>query len=139
APLLDEIGADVALFQECQHLVEGARGPLTQHGFHVDVQGGSCIASRFPIGKIDIRDPRDVWRMNGSGVIVRYEIAAPGIPLNVVNVHLETVRDGLAAVMRRAPWRGAAQLEANIRQRDFESSLARAWTDRATGPLVITG
>jgi endonuclease/exonuclease/phosphatase (EEP) superfamily protein YafD len=139
APLLEETGADVALFQECQAIVEKARPSLEQHGFHVDAQYGSCIASRFPIGKIDVRDPRDVWRMNGSGVITRYEIAVPGIPLNVVNVHLETVRDGLTAVMRRAPWKGAARLEENIRQRDFESSLGRAWTERATGPLVITG
>jgi endonuclease/exonuclease/phosphatase (EEP) superfamily protein YafD len=139
APLLEEIGADVALFQECGPLLEGARGALVRAGFQVDVQYGSCIASRFPIAHVDVRDPRDVWKMNGSGVIVRYELAAPGIPLNVVNVHLETVRDGLVAVMRLRPWRGADQLQANIRQRDFESGLARAWTERATGPLVITG
>ncbi len=139
APLLEEIAPDVALFQECNELLEGARPSLEARGWHVDIQHGSCIASRFPIRAIDVRDPRDIWRMNGSGVIVRYEIAVPGIPLNVQNMHLETVRDGLTAVMRKAPWKGAAQMNLNIRQRDYESSLGRAWTERATGPLVITG
>jgi vancomycin resistance protein VanJ len=138
-PLLDHLAPDVALFQECNELLEGARRSLEVQGWHVDLQYGSCLVSRFPIVKVDRRDQEDVWKMNGSGVIVRYEIAAPGIALDVVNMHLETVRDGLQAVLRRAPWRGAAQLEANIRQRDFESSLGRGWTERATGPLVITG
>jgi endonuclease/exonuclease/phosphatase (EEP) superfamily protein YafD len=139
APLLARIGPDVALFQECGHLFEGARPALLKQGWHVDVQYGSCIASRHPIRAVDARDLKDVWQMGGSGIIVRYEIALPGIPLNVINMHLETVRDGLQAVIRRAPWRGAAQLRANIRQRDLESSFGRAWTARATGPLVLTG
>ncbi len=141
APLLDGIGPDVALFQECGRLFEGARPALASKGWNVDVQYGSCIASRHPIRAVDARDLKDVWQMGGSGIIVRYEIAAPGmpLPLNVINMHLETVRDGLQAVIRRAPWRGAPRLRANIRQRDLESSFGRAWTARATGPLVLTG
>jgi endonuclease/exonuclease/phosphatase (EEP) superfamily protein YafD len=137
-PLLDFLAPDVALFQECNTLLEGAKRPLERRGWHVGIQYGSCIASRFPIVAVDQRDLHDVWQMNGSGVIVRYEIGVPGIALNVVNMHLETVRDGLQAVVRRAPWRGAAQLEANIRQRDFESMIGHAWTARATGPLLVT-
>jgi endonuclease/exonuclease/phosphatase (EEP) superfamily protein YafD len=139
APLLDHLAPDVALFQECNELLEGARQSLEQRGWHVDIQRGSCLVSRFPILAVDRRDQQDVWDMDGSGVIVRYEIAAPGIALNVVNLHLATVRDGLQAVLRRASWRGAPQLEANIRLRDFESSIGRGWAGRATGPLVITG
>lgn len=139
APLLQEAGADVALFQECGDLVERARASLEQRGFHVDVGHGSCVASRFPIRTVDARDRRDVWKMGGSGVIVRYEIDAPGLSFDVMNVHLETVRDGLSAVMRLRPWKGADQLLANTRQRDFESSLARTFAERARGPLVITG
>jgi endonuclease/exonuclease/phosphatase (EEP) superfamily protein YafD len=56
-----------------------------------------------------------------------------------MNVHLATVRDGLSAVMRLRPWKGADQLVANMRQRDFESSLARTFAERARGPLLITG
>src|SRR5262245_26959599 len=87
---------------------------------------------------MDARDPKDVWEMGGSGVIVRYEIQAPWGVVNIVNVHLETVREGLAEVMHRA-WRGAPALVANIRQRDFESGLARAWTERGSPPLVVMG
>jgi vancomycin resistance protein VanJ len=136
--LLEKIAPDVALFQECDSLVEPARRSLQQKGWHVDVKWGSCIASRHPIRKVDARDPKDVWEMGGSGVIVRYEIDAPGHIVNIVNVHLETVREGLAEVMHRA-WRGAPGLKANIHQRDFESGLGRAWTERATPPLLITG
>lgn len=138
APLLEEIAPDVALFQECDSLLSAAQRSLEQKGWHVDIKWGSCIASRYPIRKIDVRNPRDVWEMGGSGAIVRYEIEARGLPVNIVNMHLETVREGLAEVMHRA-WRGAPGMEANIRQRDFESGLGRAWTERATGPLVITG
>jgi endonuclease/exonuclease/phosphatase (EEP) superfamily protein YafD len=42
-------------------------------------------------------------------------------------------------MMRRAFWKGVPELKANIRQREFESSIGRDWTTRATGPLVITG
>lgn len=137
-PLLERLAPDVATFQECNTLVEGARRSLEQRGWYVDTQWGSCVVSRFPITKVDRRDPTDVWSMNGSGVIVRYEIAVPGIALNVVNMHLATVRGGLRAVLRRAFWRGVPELEANTRQRELESRLGRAWTERATGPLVIT-
>ena len=138
APLLEEIAPDVALFQECDALMAAARTSLEQKGWHVEVQWSSCIASRHPIRKVDARDPQDVWKMGGSGAIVRYEVELPGLPVSIVNVHLETVREGLAAVMHRA-WHGAPELTANIQQRDFESGLGRAWTERAKGPLVITG
>jgi vancomycin resistance protein VanJ len=138
APLLEQIAPDVALFQECDSLLTAAQRSLQQTGWYVDIKWGSCIASRYPIRKVDVRDPRDVWEMGGSGAIVRYEIEAPGLLVNIVNVHLETVREGLAEVMHRA-WRGAPGLSANIRQRDLESGLARAWTERAEGPLVVTG
>jgi vancomycin resistance protein VanJ len=136
--LLDKIAPDVALFQECESPIGAARPALEQKGWHVDVTWGSCIASRYPIIKVDIRDPKDIWEMGGSGVIARYEIRKSGFRVNVVNLHTETVREGLAEVMHRA-WRGAPGMEANIRQRDYESGLARAWTERASGPLVITG
>lgn len=138
APLLEEIAPDVALFQECETIVGPARESLERKGWHVDTKWGSCIASRYPIRTIDVRDPKDVWDMGGSGVLVRYEIEAPGLLVNIVNVHLETVREGLAEVMHRA-WRGAPELEANTRQRDFESGLGITWTKRATAPLLVTG
>jgi len=138
APLLEEIAPDVALFQECDALLTTARSALEQRGWHIEIQWSSCIASKYPIRKVDARDPKDIWKMGGSGAIVRYEVELPGLPINIVNVHLETVREGLAAVMSRA-WRGAPELEANIQQRDLESGLAHRWTERASGPLVVTG
>ena len=60
--------------------------------------------------------------MGGSGVVVRYEIAAPGIPLNVVNVHLETVRDGLAEAVRA---RRTAGSSSTTRTRAMRAIVAR--------------
>ncbi len=139
APLLDEIAPDVALFQECQTPIGAARPALEQRGWHVDDKHwGSCIVSRHPIVTVDARDPRDMWDIGGSGVIVRYEIQKAGLAVQIVNLHLETVRDGLSEVRHRA-WRGAPAMMANLRQRDLESGLGRAWTERGRGPLVITG
>jgi vancomycin resistance protein VanJ len=132
--LLEELKADVAVFQECETIVVTAQ--LEAKGWYADMKWGSCIASRYPIRKVDARDPKDVWEMNGSGMISRYEIEALGRVVHVVNVHLETVRDGLEEVMRRA-WRGAPALEANMHQRAFESGLARAWAARAEGSATV--
>lgn len=137
--LLDRIAPDVAVFQECQSPVGAARAALEKKGWQVDDRHwGSCIVSRYPIVAADVRDPRDIWDMGGSGVIARYEIQKDGFLFGIVNVHLETVREGLSEVRRRL-WRGAPGMRENTRQRDFESGLARAWAERKSGPLVVAG
>lgn len=141
--LLEDISPDIAVFQECETVMDL---PLfrSKH-WNADMTLGSCVASRYPIRKVDARDPRDVWEMNGSGMIVRYEIETPGRVVHVVNVHLETVREALSEAMHRA-WKAAPALEANIEQRAFESGLARGWAARAEGlgsgsvvPLLVMG
>jgi len=137
ARLLEQIGPDIAVFQECAKLFEDPAF-FESKGWHVDVHWSGCLLSRYPIRKVDARDPTDVWEMNGAGLIIRYEIEAPGRVVDIENVHLETVRDGLEEVMHRA-WRGAPAMRANIEQRAFESKLARDWTERADGPLIVMG
>ena len=138
APWLDDVAPDMAVFQECAAAIEPARASLLQRGWQVEVQQGSCMVSRHPIRKVEVRDPMAIWKMGGSGIVVRYEVAAPGRVINVVNVHLETVREGLTAVLRRG-WGGVSELELNIEQRDIESTLARAFAVQAAGPLVVAG
>ena len=137
-PWLDEVAPDVALFQECNAAIEPARAALVQRGWKVEVQHGSCMVSRHPIRKVEVRDTTEIWKMGGSGIIVRYEVAAPGRVIHIVNLHLETVREGLAAVMKRG-WGGVSELELNIEQRDIESTLARAFALQTPDALVVAG
>ena len=137
-PWLDALAPDVAVFQECHDVVEPAMAALAKAGWKVEVQHGSCLVSRHPIRKVEVRDPKEIWKMGGSGVIVRYEVVTPRRVVTVINLHLETVREGLTAVMRRG-WGGAAEMEANLDQRDIESALARGFANQTSGPLIVAG
>jgi vancomycin resistance protein VanJ len=135
---LDEAAPQVALFQECGELISPVRDALKARGWQVEVQHGSCVASRFPIRKVEARDPSAIWKMYGSGVIVRYEIETPSGMVNVFNQHLATVRPGLNALRERR-WGGVSALESNIEQRELESMLSRAFVSQAKGPVIVGG
>jgi endonuclease/exonuclease/phosphatase (EEP) superfamily protein YafD len=138
APWLDALAPDVAVFQECAHVIEHAAPALAKSGWKVEVQQGSCMVSRLPVRKVEVRDPKEIWKMGGSGVIVRYEVQTPRRIVNIVNVHLETVREGLNALIYRRLG-GVSEMESNIDQRDIESLLARAFANQAGGALVVAG
>ncbi|KNZ34433.1 MAG: hypothetical protein AD742_01860 [Methylibium sp. NZG] len=138
APWLESLAPDVAVFQECKYVVEQAKPALLKAGWKVEHQDGSCLVSRHPIRKVEVRDPKEIWKMGGSGIIVRYEVATPERMVTIINLHLETVREGLTAVMQRG-WGGASEMEANLDQRDIESALARAFADQTRGPLIVAG
>jgi len=137
-PWLERAAPRVAVFQECSALLEKARPTLIERGWKVELQQGSCLVSRDPIRRVEARDPKAIWQMHGSGVVVRYEIDLPGRTLNVVNLHLATVRSGLGAIMHRRLG-GISELESNIEQRDLESMLARAFARESSDPLLVMG
>jgi len=156
------IRPDVLAIQECR----GSKEQLAQVFPRASVEAalGMCVISRHRIEATESRDRQDVWERGGSGAIVRYTIAlspsegregregaaspgsgsasasVAGAPARVslVNLHLETVREGLSAVLHRA-WRGAGEHDENIALRDWESRLAREWVDGAPHPAVIVG
>ena len=134
--LLRAAAPDVVTLQERD-------GPVVEPPHSVDLEtqcnGELCLLSRFRIKSADIRDRADLLANHGSGSMIRYEIETPHGVVSVLNVHLATVREGLAAVMHRA-WRGAPALEANTRERALESSIARGWAERAgRAPLLVMG
>ena len=131
---LEEAGVDVAAFQECK--TEWA--PASTHAWHTHSIYGMCLFSRFPIRKVDVRDPRDMWQRNGAGLMIRYELESPLGTIDVVNVHLETVREGMDEVLRRL-WRGAPEMRKNIEQRRFESEVARAFVQASPAPVIVIG
>ena len=135
---LDDIGPQIAVFQECARLIEPVRKLLVERGWRVEVQQGSCMVSRYPIRRVEARAQDAIWKMYGSGVMVRYEVETPRGVVNVVNLHLATVRQGLNAILYRR-WGGVSELEDNIEQRELESLLAHAFAIQSKGPLLVTG
>ncbi|AUX41286.1 endonuclease/exonuclease/phosphatase [Sorangium cellulosum] len=133
--LLTELSPDVAAFQECSP--PGDRvSPFAGYTLHVDYN--TCLLTRYPIRKVDARDRKDVWQKDGSGAITLYELESPHGVFSLLNLHLDTVRDGLEAIaVRRLS--GVPELEANTAARRWESELAREWARRAAGPLLIAG
>jgi endonuclease/exonuclease/phosphatase family metal-dependent hydrolase len=95
--------------------------------------------SRFPIRAVDVHDPTEIRRRGGNGIAVRYVLDAPGGPLTVVLVHLQTVRSGLDQILERGP-KGGAALAANSAIRAEESAALRRWIDErpaVRGTLVL--
>jgi endonuclease/exonuclease/phosphatase (EEP) superfamily protein YafD len=122
---------DVVVLQECIP----DEVPIVADGYFTDYQDQLCLLSRFPIAGIDVRDRKDVWDRGGSGAIVLYTLRTPNGPLQILNVHLETVREGIQA-LRHGDF---AEAKENVSERAWESELARAWADRATAPLLVGG
>jgi endonuclease/exonuclease/phosphatase family metal-dependent hydrolase len=136
--LLDEVGEpQIVGLEECpgDELTDWFKA----NGWNVHSAHGACLLSRFPIRQVDIRDPSDFWKINGSGVINRYELDVHGRIVSVMLVHLETVREGLQPMLRLRPWLGRHELVANQRERDLESRAAAEWAARAKGPILVMG
>ncbi len=134
--LVRAIDPDIVGFQERTFPLTGVGLPALPYSGKCDSE--QCLYSHFPIEATDARDRADLLAQHGSGSIVRYSLRTPRGPLQVVNVHLATVRNGLAAVMDHA-WRGLPDLDANTRERALESEIARAWAERGAGPLLVMG
>ena len=126
---------DVAAFQECAPPEDGA-SPIPGYTLHIDRD--LCLLSRFPVLKADPRDRQDVWQKGGSGAMALFTIESPTGVFYLMNVHLETARDGLGAIVGKR-LAGVPELEANIAARRWESDLAREWRARASGPLIVAG
>ncbi|WP_437680264.1 endonuclease/exonuclease/phosphatase family protein [Sorangium sp. So ce131] len=133
--LLAELSPDVAAFQECSPPADRV-SPIDGYTLHVDYN--TCLLTRYPIRKVDARDRKDVWQKDGSGAITLYELESPHGVFSLLNVHLDTVRDGLEAIAVKRLG-GVPDLEANTAARRWESELAREWARRAAGPLLIAG
>lgn len=144
---VDDVRPDVLVIQECgdrtEHLARGFPG----WAVHGDL--GMCVISRHPIRTIEARDRADAWARGGNGAVDRYavDVPAPGGAsggkralrrVTVVNVHLETAREAIEALLRGA-WRAAGEHDANVAQRAWESEIARQWARGGEGAVVVAG
>jgi vancomycin resistance protein VanJ len=128
----DEV--DVAAFQECRTDLQ----PLRAQGWYTVNSYALCLLSRFPVTAAEARDPHDMWKMDGAGLMARYELRGPSGPIHLVSVHLETARPALAVALHR-PWRAGPALRENMGQRRFESRLARGYVDATPAPVIVVG
>jgi endonuclease/exonuclease/phosphatase (EEP) superfamily protein YafD len=122
---------DVVVLQESGRQVTEATP-----GWYRHAEAGMSVLSRFPILGVAARDHSDMRRLAGSGLIVRYTLDTPLGRLDLTNLHLETPREGLEAILSFGP--GAApELIAKNGQRLIEARLAREWVDASSSPLRI--
>ncbi|MDQ3557025.1 MAG: endonuclease/exonuclease/phosphatase family protein, partial [Gemmatimonadota bacterium] len=139
APLLAEWRPDIVAVQECGPLLDGGASALP--GWHAHAEGGLCLLSRYPI-RAAVPMNRDAFAevrergLGGSGGAVRYLLEAPGRPLRLANVHLETPRKGLEGVRFRL---GAGRMAENTMLREMESRQVFRWVGPEEASLVVAG
>jgi endonuclease/exonuclease/phosphatase family metal-dependent hydrolase len=129
--VLEESLPDVVALQECK---DDLHVPVKE--WTTSSQLGSCVLSRFPLRDIAVRPVEDVWRMAGSGMIIRHAVDTPAGTVYFTNIHLETPREGLEELWDTRG-RSASMLRAKNAQREIEARLARHWVDESPGPARI--
>lgn len=139
--LVAERRPDLVALQECPWTEAELTAAFP--GWEARSNKGQCLLSRHPVLQVEPRDRADVWRRGGNGAIVRYTIdltLVHGAPsrINLVNLHLETVRDAIEALLHGGP-RGAPEHKRNAALRAWESALARAWVDMSPHPTIVAG
>lgn len=131
--LIARLRPDVVALQEFRNGYDPDRA--WQGDLHVVHEYNLCVASRFPVERID-----QLKHTNppGLGWIVQTRIDSPIGPLDLFNLHLPTPRSGLEALRHGDPG-GIRELQESIRERTEQARHARQFVDRADGPLLVTG
>jgi exonuclease III len=156
--LLEQNTVDVAALQECSIEKIDSTGSNKHWHFANDLR--LCLFSRFPIFKKEVRDPQDIWKLSGSGMMARYGLTTPDGPIYLVNLHLETPREGIEAVIENGRQIASALFHIRLNQafdllskewwnppamqektfiRQLESKIAREWVDQTPRPVMVTG
>jgi endonuclease/exonuclease/phosphatase (EEP) superfamily protein YafD len=98
--------------------------------WHIHRQDQFLLISRYPI--------RATHTRGEPLCAVRYELEAPFGTIQFGNIHLETPRDGLLAVVHKRD-EGIPELEANMRLRRRQSADITRWLRDVDGPLLMAG
>lgn len=134
--ILAEVAPDIVAIQECTGTDLVAAIPRGERYLVAD--GDVCLVSRSKIDRAGVQDPDSIAATGGTGAMVRYTVHLPAGDVQLVNLHLATVRDGLSAVMH-GRLRGVPALEENIAIRRAVSAMARAFVDAAPPPFLVAG
>jgi hypothetical protein len=124
---------DVAALQECPFY----NNDMERIGWRFFYGGDLCLVSRYPFSVLDQQDPENAWKTIGSDPY-RFEIETPLGPLQLLNVHLKTIREGLEALGARRS-EGLSELVSNREGAAVASRSARARLKIGTDPIVVVG
>jgi endonuclease/exonuclease/phosphatase (EEP) superfamily protein YafD len=133
--LIAESDPDVVALQEWP--AEADLAVLVPGGWHGHQGRGLCLISRYPVRLAAVTPNEEGWR----DLINAYRLDSPGGALHFFNVHLDTPRPGLQAVLRQR-WGGIPELKANLalcrRGSQTASRLVTA-TEEAGGAVLVAG
>ena len=135
--LLEQISPDILAIQECSAI---GRSSARQPGltYSINSWGDGCLMSRSPIERTEIEDPEAIKAIGGTGTMIRYTVHLPEGDVQIINVHLATVREGLTMVAQHGLG-GVPTLESNIATRWAMSAMARAFVDATPQPFLVAG
>ncbi len=131
--LIGEVQPDIVALQSWTSRHQSAFAELPDWDRRRD--GELYLATRFRIRTVqELGEPF----AGGKGAIRHYILEAPMGELNFFNLHLQTPRTGLSAVIR-GWWKGADAIEAGSELRREQSLAATRWIAGAQGPILIAG
>jgi endonuclease/exonuclease/phosphatase (EEP) superfamily protein YafD len=132
---LRSLGADVLAFQECpEELADPARWPAGWSVRHTE--GSLCLATRFPIQDVRVIPYVEVGDQGGTGNAAFFRLTAGTRTIDLVVVHLETVRKGLSE-LRYASDPG--RMEDNLLVRGVGARRVRRWLDQQSREPIVAG
>jgi vancomycin resistance protein VanJ len=140
--LYDIARADVMMLQECGLDEDKLSAHFPDAMLHSEAD--SCVISRLPILQVNTRSRDDMTALGAKGLVERVQVLTRRGPVNIVNLHLTTVRWGLQSVVSRSD-NAASAMRANTTLRRVESAVAATWLTRVIGadpqrlPLVVVG
>jgi endonuclease/exonuclease/phosphatase family metal-dependent hydrolase len=124
---------DIALIQECPFYDNAP----ARYGWRVFYGGDLCVVSRYPFAVRGVADPEHLWQ-SARRVPLSIHLQTPAGAVQILNVHLATVRGGLDA-LRRDGLFALPQLDANRDLANEESEAARERIDGTTGAAIVAG
>jgi vancomycin resistance protein VanJ len=134
---LKKVNADVVLCQEW--LPETRKPDAWGTGWKIEHAGNSLlIASRFPLGKVQCITEVE---LRARGYVAGCEVQTPAGPVNVINVHLPTMRGeaGEADEVVRGKLNALMDLDTIAERRLVASKFTRDWLTAFSGPLIVAG
>ena len=126
--------ADLIVLQECRSSDPEALAAI--FGWPVRSAGSLCVVSRYPVISEDVVKRPDLLEEGAAALAL--VIDAPMGKLSLFNVHLETVREGIEALLPPGP-AGLRTFSANHRFRDLESRAVSEAVARAPHPVIVAG
>lgn len=120
AGLVARVQPQLVLLQECSERADAA----FEGAWHYRDDDALCVASRYPLrAAAAAYRPR---RPQNDAFVAHYVVDVQGIPVDVVNLHLDTPRDAFVDAFDR---RSVMHMGATLARRAQQVEGARAWID----------